>query len=169
MKRITVAIFVMLFSALQMNAQKIGYIDTEKILKAIPAYTSAQNQLESLSEKYRKEIEAEYAVIETMYNNYQSQKQYLSAQARQQKENEIINREQAVKQLQNRYFGQDGNMQKKSGELLDPIKAKVDEAVKKVAAEGGYMLLLDVAVLQGVAFRNEAYDLSAKVIANLGN
>ena len=89
MKRITVAIFVMLFSALQMNAQKIGYIDTEKILKAIPAYTSAQNQLESLSEKYRKEIEAEYAVIETMYNNYQSQKQYLSAQARQQKENEI--------------------------------------------------------------------------------
>lgn len=169
MKRITVAIFVMLFSALQMNAQKIGYIDTEKILKAIPAYTSAQNQLESLSEKYRKEIEAEYAVIETMYNNYQSQKQYLSAQARQQKENEIINREQAVKQLQNRYFGQDGNMQKKSGELLDPIKAKVDEAVKKVVAEGGYMLLLDVAVLQGVAYRNEAYDLSAKVIANLGN
>ena len=45
------------FATLQMNAQKVGYIDTEKILAAIPAYRSAQSQLESLSKQYQEEIE----------------------------------------------------------------------------------------------------------------
>lgn len=158
----------MSFAALQLNAQKVGYIDTEKILGAIPAYTSAQAELESLNSRYQKEIEAEYAKIETMYNSYQSQKAYLSAQVRQQRENEIIAREQAVKQLQAKYFGQDGYMQKKSDELLAPIKNKVDEAVKAVAGAGKYMIILDIASMQGVAYADRAYDLSSEVIKNLG-
>lgn len=161
-------VIAMLFAALQLNAQKVGYINTEKILEAIPAYTSAQKQLESLSTRYQQEIEAEYSKIETMYNNYQSQKAYLSVQARQQKENEIISREASVKELQERYFGQDGYMQKKSEELLAPIKERVDAAVKRVAVEGKYMIILDIASIQGVAYTDPVYDLSSEVIRNLG-
>lgn len=158
----------MAFAALQLNAQKVGYINTEKILSAIPAYTSAQAQLESLNNRYQQEIESEYARIEAMYNSYQSQKAYLSAQTRQQRENEIIAKEQAVKQLQAKYFGQDGYMQKKSEELLAPIKEKVDEAVKAIAVAGKYMIVLDIASMQGVAYADQAYDLSGEVIKNLG-
>ena len=60
MKRIIAIAFAMLFATLHMNAQKVGYIDTEKILSAIPAYRSAQSQLESLSRQYQDEIEREY-------------------------------------------------------------------------------------------------------------
>ena len=168
MKKGLIIVLVMLFGALQLNAQKIGYIDTEKILKVIPEYKSAQTQLESLSSQYQSKIESEYSKIETMYNNYQRQKASMSAQARAQKENEIIEREKTVKQLQMSYFGQDGLMQKKSAELLDPIKDKVNAAIEKVASNGGYMILFDVAAMQGVAYKDADADLSQLVIKALG-
>ena len=168
MKRIFAVAFAMLFVALQTNAQKVGYIDTEKILAAIPAYRSAQSQLESLSKQYQGEIEREYAKIETLFNNYQAQKPSLSEQARQVKENEIIRKEQAVKELQQRYFGQDGKMKEKSEQLLNPIKEKVEAAVKALAQSGGYMIVFDVASMQGVAYKDGAYDLSGKIIKYLG-
>ena len=114
MKKGLVLTIAMLLAAFQLSAQKVGYINTEKILSAIPEYKSAQSQLEELGKGYQQKIEAEYSKIEVMYNNYQQVKGGLSAQARQQRENEIISREQTVKELQKTYFGQDGLMQKKS-------------------------------------------------------
>ena len=154
--------------ALHMNAQRVGYISSEKILSAIPEYKAAQQQLETLSESYQKKIESEYSKIEQMYNSYQQQKANMSMQARQQKENEIIEREKTVKELQKSYFGQDGIMQKKSEELLGPVKERVDAAIKKVAQGGNYMVLLDISLMQGVAYANENDDLSYLVIKALG-
>ncbi len=168
MKRIFAVVAVMLVGALQMNAQRVGYINTEKILSVIPEYKSAQTQLESLGSQYQEKIEAEYSKIETMYNTYQSQKANMSAQARQQKENEIIERERSVKQLQNTYFGQDGLMQKKSEELMGPIRERVDNAIAKIAEKGNFMIIFDLSVMQGVAYRNPADDLSGMVIEALG-
>ena len=159
---------LVLFASLQANAQKIGYINTEKILSVIPEYKSAQDQLENLSRQYSQKIESEYARIETMYQSYQQQKANLSAQARIQKENEIISREKTVKELQKSYFGQDGLMQKKSEELLNPLKERVDAAVKKIADNGNFMIIFDVSIMQGVAYANESDDLSGLVLRALG-
>ena len=168
MKKFLLILVAVMSVAFQANAQKVGYIDTEKILSSIPAYKSAQQQLESLSNQYQSAIESEYAKVETLYNRYQQQKSNLTAQARQIKENEIIQREQAVKELQKEYFGAEGAMQQHSSRLLDPIKEKVDEAIAKVAQKGGYMVILDLASMQGVAFSDPAYDLSGEVIKVLG-
>ena len=158
----------MLFATLQLSAQKVGYINTEKILSVIPEYVSAQTQLDKLAEQYRQKIEGEYSKIETMYQNYQQQKANLSAAARQQRENEIIQKEQTVKELQKTYFGQDGLMQKRSEELMGPVKARVDAAVKKIAENGNFMIIFDTAVMQGVAYARSSDDLSALVIKELG-
>ena len=168
MKKFLLILVAVMSVAFQANAQKVGYIDTEKILSSIPAYKSAQQQLESLSNQYQSAIESEYAKVETLYNRYQQQKSNLTAQARQIKENEIIQKEQAVKELQKEYFGAEGAMQQHSSRLLDPIKEKVDEAIAKVAQKGGYMVILDLASMQGVAFSDPAYDLSGEVIKVLG-
>ena len=168
MKKFLIAFVAVLFVALQANAQRIGYIDTEKILSAIPAYKSAQQQLESLGNQYQSVIEAEYAKIETLYNKYQQQKANLTAQARQAKENEIIQKEQAVKEKQKEYFGAEGTMQQYSEQLMGPIMEKVDAAVSQVAKAGNYMIIMDVASMQGIAYKNQAYDLSNEVLRVLG-
>ena len=138
MKKVVFIFVAMLFGALQLNAQKIGYFNSEKVLSAIPAYKSAQQQLESYSNQYQGVIDAEYAKIETLYNKYQQQKANLTAQTRQVRENEIIQKEQQVKKLQQDYFGQDGQMQQHSERLMQPIMEKVDAAIAKVARDGMY-------------------------------
>ena len=168
MKKFLIILAVLVSAAVQASAQKVGYIDTEKILSSIPAYKSAQQELESLGGQYQSAIEAEYAKIEALYNRYQQQKANLTAQARQARENEIIQKEQAVKELQKEYFGADGVMQQHSSRLLDPIREKVDAAISKGAEKGNYMVILDLASMQGVAYSNPSYDLSAEVIKALG-
>ena len=168
MKKVIVICVAMLFCVLQLNAQKIGYINSEKVLSAIPAYRSVQQQLEAYSKQYQDVIDTEYAKVEALYNKYQQQKGNLTAQGRQAKENEIIQKEQAVKKLQQEYFGQDGQMQQLSEKLLGPIKEQMDAAIATVAKNGNYIMVLDVASMQGVAYTDTQYDLSGAVIKVLG-
>ena len=88
----------------------------------------------------------------------------LTAAQQSQQEEAIIAREKSAKELRNMYFGQDGYMQKKSGELMMPIKAKVNEAVDKIAKNENFMIIFDLAILQGVVYDNPQYDLSDKVL-----
>ena len=99
-----------------------------------------------------------------MYNRYQSSKASLNEYQRSQKENEIINKEKAAKELQKSYFGQDGYMQKKTDELLSPIKDRVQNAINQLAKQEGYSLVIDLAAAQGVIYNNPQHDLSSKII-----
>ena len=167
MKRL-ILIVVAFFAVMQLNAQKVGYIATETILSYIPQYKTAQSKLEVLNNQYKNEIEAKYKSIEALYQKYQASKASLSAAERQYKEEEIISKEQEVKALQKKYFGQDGAMQKKSEELLNPIKAMVSSAIEKVAKAGNYSLIIDLSAIQGVAYAKADDDLSKAVLAQLG-
>ena len=163
MKKILLLVTASLL-AMQMHAQRVGYLNTEKILAAIPEYNSAKSQLESLEKEYKSKIESEYAVIERLYNTYQANKGSMSQAVRAQKENEIISKEEAAKRLQESYFGENGTMQKKSEELLTPIKNRVQAAIERVAKQGGYSMIIDVAAKEGIMYTNSQYDLSQEVI-----
>ena len=163
MKRFLFIAAAFLF-AVQLNAQRVGFLDTEKILASIPEYNSAKSQLESLEKGYRTKVENEFAAIEKLYNAYQANKGTMSQVVRAQKENEIISKEEAAKKLQGSYFGENGIMQKKSQELLSPIKERVQAAIERVAKSGGYMMIVDIASQSGVIYTNSQYDLSQEVI-----
>ena len=164
MKKSFLVIVALLMFIGTAGAQKIGYIDTESILSEIPAYTAAQSQLEALSDKYKAQIETELGKIETLYQNYQASRNSMSASQRQNAENEIISKERVVQEKQRIYFGEDGIMAKKAEELLAPIRARVDKAIADVARMGGYDLVIDLAAVQGVVYKNEALDLTQFVL-----
>lgn len=166
-------IFLTLFalSAYVAGAQYTGnvaYINTDTILSRIPGYLDAQKSLNSLAEIYRDEIESRYKVIEQMYESYVSLKPHLTGYQQSQKENEIISKEREVKELQNGYFGPEGIMQKKSGELLSPIKAKVQQVIENIAERNGIMLIFDTAIMEGVIYNDPSKDLSEAVLKELG-
>ena len=161
---LTIALVTSLCAIAQTSNGKVGYINTEDILNKIPEYTAAQAKLTELGEQYNKTVEAEFKKVENMYNNYQSSKANMTQQVREQRENEIIAKERAAKELQNTYFGQDGRMQKKSEELLTPIKNKIQNAIDKVAQSGNFMLIFDIAGMQGVAYSNPSDNLNSQVL-----
>lgn len=148
-------------------ARKTGYINTETILAAVPGYKVAAEKLEALNNQYNNTLSAELKKVETLYNDYQKQKNSLSASQRQARENEIISREQEVKRLRQSYFGEGGLFEKKNEELLGPIREKVQRAIDKVAESGKYMIIFDISALQGVVYADSASDLSEQVIKAL--
>ena len=165
MKRFLIAIVALAAGFGTLSAQKIGYINTETILSDIPAYVAAQNQLNTLSDKYKATIETELGKIEALYQTYQNNRNSMSASQRQSAENEIISKERVVQEKQKIYFGDDGIMAKKAEELLSPIQQQVDKAIARVATLGGFDMIIDVAAVQGIVYKNPDLDLSQQVLA----
>ena len=164
MKKIVIALVAILACSGLLRAQKIGYINTETILSEIPAYVAAQNQLDALSDKYKAAIETEMGKIETLYQNYQATRNNMTSAQRQNAENEIISKERVVQERQKIYFGEEGIMAKKAEELLSPIQKEVNQAIEDVAKLGGYDLIIDLAAVQGVVYKNEKLDLTQFVL-----
>lgn len=166
-KLITVSLALFLFAAGAM-AQKFAYVDTEYILSNIPSYKAAQNELDKVSETWENEITAEYEAIEVLYKTYQSERVLLTEEMRKKREEDIMNRERAVKELQAKYFGPEGELSNKRVELVKPIQDNIYKAIKEISAEGNYALIFDTASGAAILYSNPRYDLSDEVLQKLG-
>lgn len=167
MKKIIIIISVLLLSG-AIYAQKFAYIDTEYILNNIPAYKSAQDQLDKLSDTWQKEVEGLYAEIDKMYKTYQSEKVLLTDEMKKKREEEIMNKEKEAKDLQKKYFGQDGSLFKKREELVKPIQDEVYKAAKEMAIEGGYSIIFDSSAGGTMFFTDPKFDKSDAILQKLG-
>ena len=167
MKKVVI-LSIMLMSSACLWAQKFGYVDTEYILKKVPAYKSAQDQLDKLSAQYQKEVETKYKTVDDLFKKYQAEKVLLTEDMRQKRENEIVTKEKEVKDLQKSYFSPEGTLAKKREELLKPVQDKIYTAIKDIATDGGYATIFDVANNPGMIYNNPRFDLSDKVLEKMG-
>lgn len=165
MKKVLISLVTFAFWSACLNGQNIAFVNTETILKSIPEYNAAQEQLNNLSDKYKAALEQEIEKIDVLYQNYQKNKASMPVSQRTAAEEEIISKEKVVKEKQNIYFGEDGIMYKKSEELLSPIKKKVDAVIESIInVQGGVDLVIDLAANQGLVYYNKSRDLTEKVM-----
>ena len=168
MKKIGLFIFIAALTSGISFAQKFGYIDSEYILNNIPAYKSAQDQIDKLSAEWQKEIDGKYADIDKMYKNFQTEKVLLTDEMKTKREDEIVKKEQDVKDLQKKYFGHDGMLFKKRQELVKPIQDEVYNAIKDLSMEQGYTLIFDTSANNGIIYSNPKNDKSDEILQKLG-
>ena len=159
---------VMAASALTMQAQKFALVDMEYILKNIPAYERANEQLSQVSKKWQAEVDALTTEAQTMYNNYQNEVVFLSAEQKKARQDAIMEKEKQAADLKRQYFGPDGELFKKRTALMNPIQEEVYNAVKDVADLRGYQLVLDRASDEGIIFGSPKIDISDEVLRKLG-
>ena len=79
MKRL-MTIGLLLMIMIGAGAQKYALVDMEYILKNIPAYERANEQLNQVSKKWMAEVDAINVEAQTMYKNYQNEVVFLSEQ-----------------------------------------------------------------------------------------
>jgi outer membrane protein len=145
MKKIGIFTVVMLLTTAAAFAQKYAFVDTEYIRKNIPAFNTAQEQLDKLSKQWEKEVSDGYAVVEQMYKSYQNESVLLSQDMKTKREETIIAKEKEMKDLQSKYFGMQGELFKKREELVKPIQDEILKAIKEIAVEGSYAVIFDSA------------------------
>lgn len=168
MKKIIFMTVIVLAATLSGTAQKFAFVDSEYIRNNIPAFTAAQQQLDKLSEGWEKEVSDGYAVVEQMYKDYQAEVVLLTQDQKKKREEAIINKEKEVKDLQNRYFGMEGELSKKREELVKPIQDQILKAIKEISVEGSYAVIFDTSAGSNILFANPRYDLSDQVLQKMG-
>ena len=112
----------LLVCSIAAQAQRFALVDMEYILKQIPAYEQANQQMESLSKQWQSEVEAKAQEAKTMYDEYQKNASNLSATQKTAQENAIIAKEKEAADLRKKYFGPEGEGMKKRQELITPIQ-----------------------------------------------
>ena len=70
--------YLLTFLPLSVSAQKFALVDMEYILKNIPAYERANEQLSQVSKQWQAEVDALTTEAQTLYKNYQNEVVFLS-------------------------------------------------------------------------------------------
>ena len=162
---ITVLLFLVGLTA---NAQKFALIDMDYILKNIPAYERANEQLNQISKKWQSEVEAIALEAQTLYKNYQSEAVFLSEEQKTKKEEEIVGKEKEAQELKRKYFGPEGELYKKRESLMAPIQDEIYTAVKEISDTKGYTVIVDRASAASIIYASPKIDISNEVLVKLG-
>ena len=155
-------------TALTANAQKYALLDMEYVLKNIPAYERANEQLNQVSKKWQAEVEALNTEASTMYKNYQNEMVFLSQEQKKARQEAIMKKEKDASDLKRKYFGPEGELFKKRESLKSPIQEEIYTAVKEIAELRGYSLVLDRSSNTGVIYGSPKADISNEVLQKLG-
>ena len=149
-------------------AQKYALVDMEYILKNVPAYERANEQLNQISKKWESEVEAILTEVETMYKKYQSESVFLSDAQKQKTEEAIMAKEKEASDLKKKYFGSEGELFKKRQSLMAPIQDEIYNAVRDISDQKGYQLILYRASGGSIIYASPKIDISDEVLQKLG-
>ena len=150
------------------RAQKFALVDIEYILKNIPAYERANEQLNQTSKQWQAEVDALTTEAQTLYKNYQNEVVFLSKEQKKAKQDAIVEKEKEAADLKKKYFGPEGELFKKRNALMSPIQDEIYNAIKDISDTRGYQLVLDRASDTGIIFGSPKIDISSEVLSKLG-
>lgn len=161
-----VAILSGLFFSAQ--AQKFAMVDMQYILKNIPAYETANEQLNIISKKWQSEVEVKLQEVQNMYKNYQTELVFLSDEMKVQREEAIIAKEKESQEFKKGYFGPEGELFKKRQSLMKPIQDEIYNIIQELSREKDYSLIFDKSSAMSIIFTSPKIDISDEVLLKLG-
>ena len=165
--RYVLPLYLFTLLPLTASAQKFALIDMEYILKNVPAYERANEQLNQVSKKWQAEVEALNTEASTMYKNYQNEVVFLSQDQKKKRQEAIMAKEKQASDLKRKYFGPEGDLFKKREALMKPIQDRVWAALKELARRGGLQLIIDRSSSK-IVYADPALDISESVLSVLG-
>lgn len=148
--------------------QAIAYIDMSYILKNLPQYEQANEQLTMLSKRWQKEVDALQQEARVLASNYQTEQIFLSDAMRQQREEQIVKKEQEVLELKRKYFGQEGELYKKREALIKPIQDEIYTAIQDLANEKHIDIVKDRSADPSLIYMSSKLEISDQVLQKLG-
>jgi outer membrane protein len=168
MKKIILSLLLLAGMLSGVNAQKFAMVDMEYIMKNIPAYETANEQINQVSKKWQSEVDAAMQDVQKMYKNYQTELVFLSEDMKVKREDEIVAKEKAAQDLKRNYFGPEGELYKKRQSLMKPIQDEVYTAIQDISKERDLELVFDKSSAMSVIFTSPKIDISDVVLQKLG-
>ena len=145
---------------------KIGYVDSNEIMNNFDEVRQVQADLEKEQRRLESEFNELVYSLDSLKQDFDRQRLLMSDTRRNEKENEIINKEKSVQKFQLDKFGPEGEIYKTQNQLLKPVLAKIDDAIQKVGSERGYDFILD-AMSGALLYALDSHNLTEDVMDEL--
>jgi len=168
MKKLVISLCLLAGMTFGLNAQKFAMVDMEYIMKNIPSYETANDQLSQISKRWQSEVDVQMQDVQKMYKNYQTELVFLSDDMKTKREEEIVAKEKAAQELKRKYFGPEGELFKKRQSLMKPIQDEVYNAIQEICKEKELDLVFDKSSAMSVVFTSPKLDISDMVLQKLG-
>jgi outer membrane protein len=160
-------LFVLTLSLPLFSQVKVGYVDSETIMKQLPEAQEAQRKIDALVQQWQAELQKMKDEWKSKYDEYERRKLILTDEARAQMERELSELDRRIAEFQMQKFGPDGELYRKQDELIKPVQSKIFNAIKEVALEEGFDFVFDKSGEILLLYANEKYDLTQKVLNKL--
>ena len=161
-----IALILMLILPMSVFAQKFGHIRSQEILIVMPEYTKAQADIQTMQKQYEDDMKRVEDEFQKKFTAFQQEQANLPKNILERRQKELQELNERGMQMQ-----QDAQqeLQQSWMEMLEPIAKKIDDAIKAVGQEGGYVFIFDLNATQ-IPFINETYatDVTSAVKAKLG-
>lgn len=162
-------LFVLLvaFGVTASAQSKIGHVNTEAVMQALPEAVDAQRSLDLLVTEWEQELQRMQAEWRTKFDDYDKKKLILTDQGRADAERELRELDQRIADFRNRKFGQNGELYQKQGEVMKPVQNKMFKVLEEIAQADGYDYIIDQSGEILLLYANERNDLTQRVIARM--
>ncbi len=166
-KKLFLIVALILVGVAGLQAQsKIGYIDSEKLLREFDEAVDAMAKLEAESQKLEEQYYAMQEEGEKLLEEYENKRFVATESWKTQKQQEIQKLQQELQNFQMKHFGPDGDIYVKQEEYLGPIMRKINGAIQRVGADGGYDFIIDAAK-GSLVYADDKHDLTNTVLYEL--
>ncbi|MEL6772139.1 MAG: OmpH family outer membrane protein [Bacteroidota bacterium] len=168
MLRFSLLLALLLFAVLPASAQqKIGFVDTQRILERLPEYASVQQSLNQLAQEFTTELDRLQGEVDALEQEFAARELLYTDEERQRKQDEIRQARQELNQRRGQYFGPDGELFREEQTRLRPVQERVLTAIETVALDEDYDYVVDRGGELLLLFAKPEHDLTDFVLVEL--
>lgn len=157
-------IALLLCGTVAVAQQKMGYIDSQKIIDQLPDAQDAKRKLDVFAADWQAEIKKRKEKLDKMFKEYQAKEILYTDELKKQKQKDIIDAEQDIQTYQNQKFGANGEYFQKQTDLMKPIQDRIFTSMREVAQEQNYDFVFDKSGEILLLYSKEEFDLTDKVL-----
>ncbi len=168
MKRFMAAALVLVAVASIGVAQtKVGHINSEAIMQALPEAIDAQKSLDAMVSGWENELAKMQGDWKKKFDDYEKRKLILTDQTRAETEKELRDLDQAISDFRNKKFGQNGELFQKQNDVMKPIQNKIFKVLEEIAKEDNYDYIFDKSGDILLLFASDKNDLTERVLRRM--
>ena len=160
-----------LFLSLGFNSasgqMKLGYVNSSQVMKEFRDAVEVSKKVNELAQEYEKERQRMQTELDNMNAQFEKQQALLSQERRTETLREIQGLYQRLLKYQEEKFGPQGELERRTKELTDPVVKKIQGAIDKIGQQEGYDFIFDTVNANIVYAREEEYNLTERVLAEL--
>lgn len=169
MKKITYSIILLcsIHFAIGQRTQTFAYIDMDYILENVPEYVNAQDLINVKAEDWKANLNKLSRFIEVLKSDLVTEKAILTKDIIDEKEEEILLKQEELGRLEALYFGPDGELFELRKQLVKPIQDLIYNAVQDISEKKKYDFVFDKSSDLVMLYFNKKYDISELVLATI--